>query len=68
MCGRVAVPETKDILKEFSLIYKGDEWTKNINLKPTDPVPVIASNKPNELDLVASSPPCSMDSRARNYY
>lgn len=50
MCGRVAVPETKDILKEFSLIYKGDEWTKNINVKPTDPVPVIASNKPKELD------------------
>lgn len=50
MCGRVATPETDAILGYFDVKYKGDLWTKNINTKPTDGVPVIASDKPNELD------------------
>jgi putative SOS response-associated peptidase YedK len=49
MCGRIRTPPTKDILKVFDLTYQGDYNGVNINVAPTDMVPVIDTQKPQEL-------------------
>lgn len=41
MCGRVGTPETGDILKAFDLAYNGPSAEMNINVAPTNQVPVI---------------------------
>lgn len=52
MCGRVDYPRADIIIQKTGLEYKAPElFTGNINAKPTDPVPVIANDHPNELQL-----------------
>ena len=49
MCGRVGTPNSNDILKSFDLVYNGPYKEMQINVAPTDQVPVVDNKKPGEL-------------------
>lgn len=49
MCGRVSLPRTTEIIEELRLKFDGTEVPANINVPPTERVPLITSSKPDRL-------------------
>lgn len=49
MCGRTDTPKSDLIVKELKLFFSGDPVPARINTGPTDRVPVVTNDKPNEL-------------------
>jgi putative SOS response-associated peptidase YedK len=49
MCGRITLPASSAIVRELQLTYEGDEQPGNINVPPTQPVPLVTASKPGRL-------------------
>lgn len=49
MCGRVTLPNTKEISVELNLKYEGEVLPAHINVPPTLKVPLITNTKPDHL-------------------
>lgn len=49
MCGRVTLPETGEILKETGLKYDQEPVPAQINVPPTQKVPLITNTRPDHL-------------------
>lgn len=62
MCGRVTTPRTEDIVRDLRLKMRtGRSFDKNLNLAPTQLMPVITNQAPEELQYFTWSliPPFS---------
>lgn len=49
MCGRVAIPPGEVIVRELKLAYDGEDRPANINVPPTEKVPLVTASKPGKL-------------------
>src|SRR5687768_10768954 len=52
MCGRYTLTKLEDVLRQFPFVTTvPDDLKPRYNIAPTQPVPVIANNRPDRVEL-----------------